>query len=43
MSGYAESVLTAEGTIDNGATLVEKPFSEAELLTTLRDTLDAAS
>jgi CheY-like chemotaxis protein len=43
MSGYAESVLAAQGTIDDGATLVEKPFSEAELITKLRDTLDAAS
>jgi CheY-like chemotaxis protein len=42
MSGYAESVLAAHGTLDDGATLIEKPFSEAELMSRLRDTLDAA-
>ncbi len=32
MSGYARGVLTSEGRLDPGFALVEKPFSEADLL-----------
>jgi signal transduction histidine kinase/CheY-like chemotaxis protein len=32
MSGYAKSTLTSQGKLDPGVTLVEKPFSEAEML-----------
>jgi PAS domain S-box-containing protein len=32
MSGYARGVLTSEGRLDPGVALVEKPFSEADLL-----------
>ena len=32
MSGYAQPVLTSQGRLDPNVTLVEKPFSEAELL-----------
>lgn len=31
MSGYAESVITAQGTVDAGVALVSKPFSESAL------------
>jgi CheY-like chemotaxis protein len=33
MSGYARPVLTSQGRLDPNVTLIEKPFSEAELLT----------
>ena len=32
MSGYARGILTSEGLLDPGVALVEKPFSEADLL-----------
>ena len=32
MSGYARASLTSQGRLDTGVVLVEKPFSEAELL-----------
>ncbi|ATE53937.1 MULTISPECIES: ATP-binding protein [Actinosynnema] len=32
MSGYAQPVLTSQGTLNPGVVLVEKPFSEAELM-----------
>ena len=32
MSGYARPVLTSQGRLDLGVALVEKPFSEADLL-----------
>ena len=32
MSGYAQPVLASQGRLDPGVALVEKPFSEAELL-----------
>jgi CheY-like chemotaxis protein len=32
MSGYARPVLASQGRLDPGAALVEKPFSEADLL-----------
>ena len=41
MSGYAEPVLGARGALDEGVVLVSKPFSETELLTKIRDALDA--
>jgi CheY-like chemotaxis protein len=31
MSGYAQPVLTERGTLEEGMTLLEKPFTEAEL------------
>jgi PAS domain S-box-containing protein len=40
MSGYAQPVLASQGTLDAGVTLVEKPFSESDLLEKIRDTLD---
>jgi PAS domain S-box-containing protein len=41
MSGYAEPILGARGALDEGVVLVSKPFSETELLTKIRDALDA--
>jgi hypothetical protein len=41
MSGYAQPVLAAQGTLEPGITLVEKPASAAELLTQVRRLLDA--
>jgi CheY-like chemotaxis protein len=40
MSGYAQPVLASQGTLDPGVTLVEKPFSEPDLLQKIRDVLD---
>lgn len=37
MSGYAEPVLTENGTLPDGVTFVEKPFTSQELLTRVRD------
>jgi PAS domain S-box-containing protein len=43
MSGYAQPVLGANGTLDPGVTLVQKPFSELVLLGKVRDALEGAS
>lgn len=43
MSGYAQPILAAQGTLEPGVTLVEKPFTEASLLEKVREVLDAAS
>jgi two-component system, cell cycle sensor histidine kinase and response regulator CckA len=32
ISGYARRVLTSQGMLDPGVALVEKPFSEADLM-----------
>ncbi|GLW30953.1 hypothetical protein Areg01_38930 [Actinoplanes regularis] len=42
MSGYAQPVLASQGTLDPGVTLVEKPFSESDLLQKIRQVLDSA-
>ncbi len=39
MSGYAHPVLASKGTLDSGVTLLEKPFSRAALLRTVREVL----
>jgi len=36
MSGYAQGVLDSQGVVEAGADLIQKPFSEAELLAALR-------
>jgi hypothetical protein len=41
LSGYAEPILTSQGTLEPGVTLIEKPFSEPQLLAKVRDVLDA--
>jgi hypothetical protein len=40
MSGYAHSVLTEQGTLAEGVHLVQKPFSEQELMAVVREVLD---
>jgi len=40
MSGYAQPVLASQGTLVEGVSLIEKPFSERELLTKTREVLD---
>jgi CheY-like chemotaxis protein len=40
MSGYAQPVLAAQGTLDPGVHLLSKPFSERELLNRIRQVLD---
>jgi signal transduction histidine kinase len=40
MSGYARPVLASQGRLDTGVALVEKPFSEADLLATAGQVLN---
>ncbi len=40
MSGYAQPVLASSGSLEPGVILVEKPFSAATLLATVREKLD---
>lgn len=40
MSGYAQSVLGSRGTLEAQTMLVEKPFTETQLLTAVRAALD---
>ncbi len=39
MSGYAQPVLASRGTLDEGVSLIEKPFSRAGLLDKVREVL----
>ena len=39
MSGYAQSVLSARGTLERGVALISKPFTEAALLVKIRAVL----
>jgi DNA-binding response OmpR family regulator len=39
MSGYAEPVLTENGTLQDGVTIIEKPFTGRELLRRVHATL----
>jgi CheY-like chemotaxis protein len=39
MSGYAQPVLASRGTLDEGVSLIEKPFSRAALLDRVREAL----
>jgi PAS domain S-box-containing protein len=41
MSGYAQPVLTSQGTLQPGVALIEKPFSQDDLLMMVRAVLDA--
>jgi hypothetical protein len=43
MSGYAQPVLGSHGNLEDGVTLVEKPFTEPTLLAKVRDVLDASA
>lgn len=40
MSGYAQALLSEQGRLDAGVALVEKPFTEAELVRAVRAQLD---
>ncbi len=40
MSGYAQPVLAAQGRLAAGVTLLEKPFSDTELLAKVREVID---
>jgi hypothetical protein len=41
MSGYSESVIASQGVIDQGITLLSKPFRAPDLLEHVRAVLDA--
>jgi two-component system, cell cycle sensor histidine kinase and response regulator CckA len=41
MSGYAQPVLASQGTLDPGVALLEKPFGRSELLSAVRERIDA--
>jgi signal transduction histidine kinase/CheY-like chemotaxis protein len=41
MSGYAQPVLTSRGILDNGMTLLVKPFDESALVAKIQDVLGA--
>jgi CheY-like chemotaxis protein len=41
MSGYTEGLLNAQGALEPGVNLIEKPFSKTALLTKLREVLAA--
>ncbi len=41
MSGYTEGLLSAQGILEEGVTLIEKPFTEASLLKKMRGLLRA--
>ena len=43
MSGYARGVLNPQGVVEAGVNLIQKPFSEAELLATLRRIIASAT
>jgi hypothetical protein len=40
MSGYARPVLSSHGTLDPGIRLIEKPFTEPDLVGPVRELLD---
>ena len=40
MSGYAHPVLASQCTLDQGVTLIEKPFTEPALLNKIKEVLD---
>ncbi len=41
-SGYTEGILSAEGVLEAGTNLLEKPFTEKSLLATLREVIALA-
>jgi CheY-like chemotaxis protein len=41
VSGYAQPVLASQGTLDEGVTLLEKPFTERALVAKIREVLDS--
>jgi two-component system cell cycle sensor histidine kinase/response regulator CckA len=43
MSGYAHEVLHSQGTLEPGVELLEKPFTQADLLARLRSIFEPAA
>ena len=43
MSGYAQGVLDSQGVVEVGVNLIQKPFSEAQLLATLGQIITSAT
>jgi YesN/AraC family two-component response regulator len=43
ISGYAQTVLGSQGTLDPGVELLEKPFSAAQLIAKVREVLDSGA
>lgn len=43
VSGYAQGILDSRGRLEPGRRLLEKPFSETQLLTAVREALDGAT
>ena len=43
MSGYAKGVLDSQGVVEVGVNLIQKPFSEAQLLATLGQIITSAT
>jgi two-component system, cell cycle sensor histidine kinase and response regulator CckA len=43
MSGYTQGILDTQGVLETGINLIEKPFTEASLLATLREVLTPAA
>jgi hypothetical protein len=41
MSGYTENTIIRDGRLDEGVTLLQKPFRRQELARKVRDVLDA--
>ncbi len=39
MSGYTQGLLSAQGVLESGVNLIEKPFSKTALLAKLREVL----
>ena len=42
MSGYPEDAITTKGILNQGATLLSKPFRKADMATAVRAAIDAA-
>jgi hypothetical protein len=43
MSGYTQGLLSAQGILEPGINLIEKPFNEASLLRRMHDVMHAAA
>jgi CheY-like chemotaxis protein len=41
MTGYSQNAIVHQGRLDPGVQLIQKPLSQAQLATRLRDVLDA--
>jgi FixJ family two-component response regulator len=43
MSGYSQGVIAHQGVLETGTSLIDKPFSEDDLLRKVREVLDGGS